>query len=135
MTASTALPDRPKVMVVDDEALVRTLSRRMLESAGYQVYEAADGVEALAALDRLERVDAVVTDLRMPHMDGFALAAHLARRSPRIPTLIISGFDHHADRMAELVPVLPKPFSSEQLLEGVRQVLGQQPPLIRRVAQ
>ena len=118
-------------MVVDDEALVRALSRRMLESAGYEVYEAADGVEAIAKLARLGRIDAVVTDLQMPNMDGFALAMHLARRSPPIPTLIISGFDHHPDKVAALGPLLPKPFSLEQLVANVEQMLSP-PSFFRR---
>ncbi|MEP7225828.1 MAG: response regulator [Gemmatimonadales bacterium] len=111
------------VMVVDDEPFVRALARRMLEDAGYQVYEAGDGVDALALLAELGRVDAVITDLRMPDMDGFALSAYLAGHYPRIPRLIISGFDLHPDDVAALGPLLLKPFSAEQLVEGLRQVL------------
>ena len=93
---ASALPLRlTTVMVVDDEPFVRTLSRRMLEDAGYRVYEAGDGVDALALLAELGTVDAVITDLHMPNMDGFALAAYLASHYPRIPRLIISDFDQH----------------------------------------
>lgn len=111
------------VLVVDDEPLVRALSRRMLEDAKYQVYEAGDGVAALALLAELGRVDAVITDLLMPNMDGFALAAHLSRLAPAIPVLIVSGFDQHHHEVAALGPLLPKPFSADQLVEGLRQVL------------
>ena len=111
------------VMVVDDEPLVRSLCRRMLEDAGFKVYEAGDGVEALALLAELGRVDAVITDLMMPHMDGLALAAHLTRQSPATPILIVSGFDQHYHDVAALRPLLPKPFTAEQLVEGLRQVL------------
>jgi CheY-like chemotaxis protein len=110
-------------MVVDDEPFVRTLCRRMLEEAGYQVVEAGDGLDALALIAELGRVDAVVTDLRMPNMDGFALAAYLACHYPRIPRLIISGFDQHSEDVAELGRLLLKPFGAEQLVEGLRQVL------------
>jgi two-component system, cell cycle sensor histidine kinase and response regulator CckA len=118
------LPLRPtRVMVVDDEPFVRSLSRRMLEDAGYQVYEAGDGVDALALLAQLGGVDAVITDLRMPNMDGFALSAYLAGHYPRIPRLIISGFDQDPDDVAALGPLLLKPFSAEQLVERLRQAL------------
>lgn len=116
------------VMVVDDEPFVRTLSRRMLEDAGYRVYEAGDGVDALALLAELGTVDAVITDLHMPNMDGFALAAYLASHYPRIPRLIISGFDQHPDDVAALGPLLLKPYNSEQLVEGLRQALLREAP-------
>jgi CheY-like chemotaxis protein len=87
----SAPPRLTTVMVVDDEPFVRTLCRRVLEDAGYQVYEAGDGVDALGLLAELGRVDAVVTDLLMPNMDGFTLAAYLTRQSPAIPVLVISA--------------------------------------------
>lgn len=116
------------VMVVEDEPFVRALSRRMLEDAGYQVYEAGDGVDALALLAELGQVDAVITDLRMPNMDGVALSAYLASHYPRIPRLIISGFDQDADDVAALGPLLLKPFSSKELVAGLSQVLLREAP-------
>ena len=116
------------VMVVEDEPFVRALARRMLEDAGYQVYEAGDGVDALALLAELGRVDAVVTDLRMPNMDGVALSAYLATHYPGIPRLIISGFDQDPDDVAVLGPLLLKPFSSKELVAGLSQVLLREVP-------
>jgi two-component system cell cycle sensor histidine kinase/response regulator CckA len=110
-------------MVVDDEPLVRSLSRRMLEDAGYQVYEAGDGLDALTLLAELGRVDAVITDLRMPNMDGFALSAYLAGHYPWIPRLIISGFEQDPDDVVPLGPLLLKPFTAEQLVDRLRQIL------------
>lgn len=123
------MPLRPTtVMVVEDEPFVRSLARRMLEDAGYQVYEAGDGVDALALLAELGQVDAVITDLRMPNMDGFALSAYLASHYPRIPRLIISGFDQDPNDVAALGPLLLKPFSAEQLVAGLRLVLPREAP-------
>jgi two-component system chemotaxis response regulator CheY len=104
----------------------------MLEAEGYTVQEAVDGLDALAALARLGRIDAVVTDLQMPNMDGVALATYLAGQSPPIPTLMISGFGRQPGQVTGLGPLLPKPFSSEQLLESVQQVLALSPPRLRR---
>lgn len=120
--SSAVLSRRTTVMVVDDEPLVRTLCRRILEDAGYQVCEAANGMEALTLLPN-RGPGAVVTDLRMPKMDGLTLATHLAGLSPPIPILFISGFDQQHDRASALGPVLRKPFSREQLVAGVRRVL------------
>jgi CheY-like chemotaxis protein len=127
MSIPAASPPRgTTVMVVDDEAFMRILCRRMLEAEGYRVREAADGLDAIAALLEHGPVDAVITDLQMPNMDGLALATYLASQSPRIPILLMSGFDQHHDKVRALGPVLLKPFGSAQLVEGLRRVLGTQ---------
>jgi two-component system, cell cycle sensor histidine kinase and response regulator CckA len=114
------------VLVVDDEQAMRALTRRMLEGVGYQVYEAADGVEALAALLQRGPVDVIVSDLRMPHMDGHELASRLTAQSPRIPMLFMSGYDVYVGPLDLPGPVLAKPFRSEQLTAGVAQLLARQ---------
>jgi CheY-like chemotaxis protein len=73
------------VLVVDDVESVRRLTRRVLEYAGHRVLEAGDGVEALARLAENATVELVITDLRMPNMDGWELATRLSGRSPRLP--------------------------------------------------
>lgn len=112
------------ILVVDDLESVRQLARRMLVDLGYRVYEAADGVEALACLEANGAVDLVLTDLRMPNMDGWDLATHLARCSPRMPVLFMSGYSEHIEPPSLLGPVLAKPFTPAQLHERVSQVLG-----------
>ena len=112
------------VLVVDDIESVRRLIRRVLEQAGHRVLEARDGVEALACLAENPAVELVLTDLRMPNMDGWELATRLSGRSPRIPVLFMSGFDEHLAVKTVAGPVLPKPFAPEQLDEHMRQVLG-----------
>lgn len=112
------------VLVVDDVESVRRLIRRVLEHAGHRVLEAGDGVEALACLAGNPAVDLVLTDLRMPKMDGWELATHLSRRSPRMPVLFMSGFDEHLASDTIAGPVLPKPFTPERLDDLVQQVLA-----------
>jgi CheY-like chemotaxis protein len=101
---------------------VRYLMRRILEEGGYRVCEAAEGKEALTVLARIA-VDVIVTDLRMPGMDGWELADRLASRSPRIPLLFISAYDVHADTGDLPGPVLGKPFMPEALLASVGKLL------------
>jgi two-component system cell cycle sensor histidine kinase/response regulator CckA len=127
IASSMARTSVPTILVVDDMEAVRQLARRVLEAGGYRVHEAADGVEALACLARDGKVDLVLTDLRMPNMDGWELATHLAGRSPRVPVLFMSGYDEHLGSQSLLGPVLPKPFTSDQLYERIRGLLGREP--------
>jgi two-component system cell cycle sensor histidine kinase/response regulator CckA len=117
----------PAVLVVDDSEAIREVTRRALEAEGYQVWEAGNGIEAVAWLTR-GVVDVVVTDIRMPEMDGWQLAAYLKSLSPAPPVLFISGYDAHLGSRNLPGPVLAKPFRAEQLVTSVRQLLmGSQP--------
>lgn len=79
-----------RVLLVDDDVLVRNVVRLFLERAGHAVAEAADGVEALEAFDT-ERPDVVVTDLRMPRMNGLEMMMEMRRRWPAAPVVAMSG--------------------------------------------
>jgi CheY-like chemotaxis protein len=114
------------VLVVDDEPAMRALTRRMLEGEGYRVYEAADGLDALAILAEGWGVDVMVTDIRMPRMDGRELASRLTTHSPRIPIVFMSGYDVYLGPVDLPGPVLAKPFRSDQLTALVRQLLAPQ---------
>jgi CheY-like chemotaxis protein len=114
------MPESRTVLVADDTAPVRTLLRRVLETEGYRVNEASDGVEALALFTKIGH-DIVVADIRMPRMDGRELAVELRKRST-VPILFVSGYDAYLD--IDLPgPVLAKPFMPEQLVASVRRLL------------
>ncbi|MCA1905586.1 MAG: response regulator [Desulfarculus sp.] len=85
-------PKRAKfrIMVVDDEDLVRDLLSRYLLKLGYEVILAGDGAEALR-LYRKHAVDLVLSDVRMPHLDGLQLLVALKDLNPRLPVVMISG--------------------------------------------
>lgn len=78
------------VLIVDDENMIRRNLRALLEDLGYSVSEAANGREGLDVFDR-ERPDLVLTDLRMPVMDGLALIEVLREKSPETPIVVVSG--------------------------------------------
>ena len=109
------------VLLVDDDAVLRELLAQTLADAGYSVVTAGDGDEALALASALqEQLGLVVTDIRMPVMDGLTLAASLAklRRPPAI--LFISGFTGPAQLPG---PVLDKPFRSTAFLKQVERMM------------
>ena len=120
-------PALGRVLVVDDDELLRQVVGRMLEEAGYHVVLAADGLEALERLAEVTGFDAVVADLRMPRMGGRSLGEHLARHDPELPVLYISGYasDWEPDLAARPARAfLPKPCAESDLLASLRDLLG-----------
>jgi CheY-like chemotaxis protein len=103
-----------------------------MEAEHYQVYAAADGVEALALLERGISVNLVIADVSMPRMDGRELAEELSKRHPHMPVVLISGV--YLGGTPDLPgPVLPKPFTPMALASRVREVLALHGPLPRRL--
>jgi CheY-like chemotaxis protein len=121
-------PDEPHriftILVVDDDATVRKMTSRILTAVGYRTCEAANGWEALGLIAQQGPVDAVVTDVRMPHMNGYDLAAHLHSEFPQLPILFMSGSDVQVEFLVLPGPVLRKPFQAEQLTSFIELSLG-----------
>jgi PAS domain S-box-containing protein len=119
--ASRPAGGRGLVLVVEDDRTVRRTTRRMLVRAGYTVFEAANGAEALQRWgDRAHELHAVVTDMRMPAMGGAELARGMRLRAPNLPFIFVSGFNEELDTMHDGIDVfLEKPFSREALLEAL----------------
>jgi CheY-like chemotaxis protein len=80
-----------RVLIVDDDILVRETLAAQLEDRGFVALAAADGVAALALLDGGAEVDALVTDLSMPHMDGVSLIREVRNRRPGLPAIVLTG--------------------------------------------
>jgi CheY-like chemotaxis protein len=126
---SSSAADTPTVLVLDDQAPVRHMIRRVLESGGLRVLEAADGEEGLALLENLEPPpDVVLTDIAMPKIDGLAVYHALSARRRSIRVLGMSGSlpftaDGRGDRRH--LRILPKPVTNESLLEEVRALCAQ----------
>ena len=109
------------ILIADDEAEIRDLLRLYLENNGYDVLEAADGLEALTILEK-EHIDLAVLDIMMPRMDGLHVLKKL-RESNNIPVLMLSAKDTDADKILGLNlgadDYLAKPFNP---LEAVARV-------------
>ncbi|MCC7051963.1 MAG: PAS domain S-box protein [Gemmatimonadaceae bacterium] len=121
------------VLLVEDERVVRTLSRRILEGMGYTVLEAFDGEEALAvARSHRGRIDIVVTDVVMPRLNGRRMAAALRADNPMLRVLFVSGYaGDMAGDPAAIPPgeLLQKPFTPAVLARRVRELLDAPPPV------
>ena len=127
--SSSAVFESRRVLLVDDDALLRDLASRMLERLGHEVVATASGAEALDILaSRAADISALITDLTMPGMSGMELIAEVERRHPRLPILAISGFSMNADAREELhgraIAFLPKPFNVESLTEALERMFS-----------
>ena len=119
--------DGERVLVVDDEAFVLETTREALRDSGYRVLVAEDGEAALRQVEETnEAVDVVITDLRMPNVDGLALIRTLRARYPNLPIIAASGM---ADGRSEEAlkagahTFLAKPFSEEELRGALHEAL------------
>ncbi|MCC6158664.1 MAG: PAS domain-containing protein [Deltaproteobacteria bacterium] len=117
------------ILVVEDEDIVRDLTKRVLESYGYRVVTAASGDEALEAFaEHGPAIALLLTDVVMPRMNGRELAERLRRVRPELPVVYMSGYTD--DIMAQHgvigddTPLVHKPFSIESLLGRIQDVLG-----------
>ena len=112
------------VLVVDDDEQILDLTSRILELAGYRVLTASDGFQALELLLHTPvPVHLMLIDLRMPGMDGAALADRVLRQAPSPQLLFMSGFAFPDPSDLLPGPLLSKPFSHEDLISQVRLLL------------
>lgn len=121
-----------RIIVADDEELVRGFVRRGLELAGHEVQTADDGAQALETVRALAgRVDLLVSDIKMPVMDGIALALIMARDWPGVPVLLMTGYADQRERASGLetliAGLLTKPFTLEELQAAAGAALGLSP--------
>ncbi len=116
----------PRVLVVEDDATVREITRRYLGDAGYLVDEAADGPSGLHAA-RAHPPDAVVLDVMLPGLNGLQVCRTLRDAHPRLPIVVLSALGDEGDRVAGLElgadDYVTKPFSARELVLRVAAVL------------
>jgi DNA-binding response OmpR family regulator len=119
------------ILVADDDPMIRTLLRVMLETADHTVFEAQNGQEALEKAREIHP-DALILNVRMPEMDGFSVCQTLRRDAETavLPILILSGQAHltavNKGLLAGADRYLTKPMSRSVLLQNLAEVLGEQ---------
>jgi len=105
---------RLSILLVDDEPLVRTGTAEMIRDLGHQVRDASGGFEALAILAEGDEFDVIVTDYKMPGMDGAELAEKVRKVRPDAAILLITGYTGTGEAVANL-PRLSKPFGQAEI--------------------
>jgi excisionase family DNA binding protein len=125
--------ERPRVLVVDDEEAVRDLIAKTLTMADYEVNTAPDGQAALDALKDAD-FDLLITDLRMPGMDGLTVIRQARRLSPSLPIIIITGYSTEASAIEAInlgvCGYLTKPFRLPRILSVAARALGEPTPAV-----
>jgi two-component system cell cycle sensor histidine kinase/response regulator CckA len=116
------------ILLVEDEDGLRSLNARGLRSRGYSVIEAANGIEAMEALEEKDGdVDLVVSDVVMPEMDGPTMLREMRKRNPDLKIIFVSGYAEEAfDKSLpenEQFAFLPKPFALAALVEKVKETM------------
>jgi PAS domain S-box-containing protein len=111
------------IVVVDDDQLVLTNTRAMLEDFGHTVLDALSGPSALELIRRAPHVDLVITDQAMPQMTGMQLAAAIRVDWPELPILLVSGYAELPSKSPFDLPKLAKPFSLDDLKAAVTKVI------------
>jgi len=117
---------RYTVLVVDDEESVRNLIGTLLSGLGYSSITAVDGVDAL---DRMKgkKIDAVITDIKMPKMDGVGLTIEILKRNPGLPILVMTAFDEEYSAGAAIAAgareYIKKPFSPDEFFGQLQKMM------------
>lgn len=118
-----------KILLIDDDEMLRRVLSKALGHAGHTIIQAADGQQGLE-LARVTGVDLVITDLVMPVREGVETILHLRREKPTLPIIAISGDGSNSKLYLEIAAkigakrILPKPFTPPELLALVDEVLG-----------
>jgi PAS domain S-box-containing protein len=121
---------RGLVLLADDEESIRSMGRRMLEKAGFEVLTAADGREAVEVFQKHHStIRIVILDMTMPHLDGEACFREMRRVNPQVKVIMTSGYNEQ-DVISRFVGkglagFVQKPYKSSDLLPKLREVLGE----------
>lgn len=120
----------PAILVVEDEPVIRMDVADGLREFGFKVYEAGDGHEALQILAKTP-VNIVFSDIQLPGgLDGFDIARHVRAKLPGVPVILTSGFvraDSAPSDMADVAPLVAKPYDLHKLVERFRTALASAP--------
>ena len=113
-----------RILIVDDEEIVRTVLARLLKLRGYRTTQVGSAADALGLLASGQTFDAVITDLGMPEMNGRDFARAAARIDGPPPIVLLSGDTEPGNPDATIAAILAKPFQIEQVDQTLRQVIA-----------
>ena len=111
------------VLIVDDEEDIRECLQMAIKPTGFNMIMAHDGEDAWEKINSFE-IDLVITDYRMPNMDGAKLSTLISQNYPAVPIILISTFSPKALGIQDIIRVhLPKPFDIDMLKEEIETIL------------
>ncbi len=117
-----------RVLVIDDEAIVRVSCERVLRPEGYDVIVTPKGTEAIAMLEK-EKFDLVLTDLKMPDMDGLEVLKNIKEKWPYMMVIIITGYGTVSTAVQAMkmgaYEYIEKPFTPEDILNAVNKAFSE----------
>ena len=124
------LPGLPSILIAEDNESVLEVTARMLADAGFEVLVAPDGVAALDIIRNRERVDLLITDIRMPRMGGDELSRKALALNPDLPIIFVSGYPANWNseavaRISRRHAFLRKPFTPDDLLRAIERILSE----------
>ncbi len=118
---------KENILIVDDDINILELLQRHLKSWDYHTYKAISVKEAVQIL-RETKIDLLITDLRMPEIDGFELIKFVSEHYPKLPTLVVTGYPSVQDSLAAIksgvVDYLTKPFTKDELRTAINKSFG-----------
>lgn len=123
-----------RILLIDDDDLLRDTVHQMLAIDRHEVVEACDGERGMEAYDA-GRFDVVITDILMPRVDGDEVVSRIRERAPRQPVITMSGgrrvlsagLERHGAGRAGATAQLAKPFTYQQLRAAIQQAIDQEP--------
>lgn len=114
------------ILLVEDEVLAREAFAQLLRNRGYVVMEAGDGLEALSLLDK-DNFDLVISDILMPHLNGYGLLARIRVKWPTMPVVLTSRYlsqDAAKSLLNGKAEFIPKPIDQSELIATVQRLLA-----------
>lgn len=113
-----------RILIVEDEILIRKNFAAFLRNESYEVSEARDGVQALELLND-QAIDLIISDFVMPHMNGLELLDRVALKWPRMPIIFLTGYlaDRPVQTLLPYIEFLQKPVTLDDLLSAVKRLL------------
>ena len=117
------------ILIIDDEAPIRLMLRKLLEFEGYDVTEAADGVQAIQCYNE-KQPDLIITDLIMPEKEGLETMAELLKKNPEIKIIAMSGGGRsrpggylHTAKLLGAIETFEKPIRKNDLITAIKKVI------------
>jgi CheY-like chemotaxis protein len=119
-----AAVEQATILLVDDDSLIASSTRLLLESIGHRVVDATSAESAIEVLEKETEIDLVMTDYAMPGMTGLELATYVRRFRPELPVLLVTGFADLPTGSLPNIARLSKPYRQTQLEEHLATLLA-----------